>query len=101
MYHRFNDVLKIKKYLDAIVDTKFGTGSLFILAGIQINMPEPMPDYFQPLIFERYSLGKQKMDLFQSTFGQPPSPAKEFQPLRNLGSQAEPEKVSRCCTGWL
>lgn len=60
-----------KEMLDKIVNVEFGsaTSTLVILTGIQINMPKPFDDYFQPLNF--YILDKQgrKIDLFEETFG--------------------------------
>lgn len=65
-----------KEMLDKIVNVEFGSASstLVILTGIQINMPKPFDDYFQPLNF--YILDKQgrKIDLFEETFG-PVGPA--------------------------
>jgi hypothetical protein len=58
-----------KNLLDEIVSTEFGTGKLVIITGIQINMPRPMNDYFQPKEFYVLQRGKEKIDLFDETFG--------------------------------
>jgi len=57
-----------KEFLEHIVDTDFGNGhgkkgSLILLGGIQINMPKPMSDFFQPLIFEIRTKGEPVIDL--------------------------------------
>ena len=40
-----------KNKLDKILTTIFGDGKLVVLSGIQINMPLPSKDYFQPIEF--------------------------------------------------
>lgn len=44
--------------------------SLFLLGGIQINMPKPMPDFFMPLLFEERNADGTVLNLMESTFGQ-------------------------------
>jgi len=69
LIHAVYDVSK--KFLDNIVSTEFGDrqGKLFLLCGVQINMPKPMEDFFQPLAFEMLQHGKERVDLFEETFG--------------------------------
>ncbi|CAB9500553.1 Inherit from NOG: Low-co2 inducible protein [Seminavis robusta] len=58
--------------LDKIVSLDFGgpESTLTILTGVQINMPEPMEDYFQPLEFYvKEKNGGDTVDLFEQTFG--------------------------------
>jgi hypothetical protein len=55
-----------KENIDRVVNTEFGTkgiSKLVILGGIQINMPAPMTDYFQPLMFEIRIDGEETVDL--------------------------------------
>ena len=66
-------------FIDGIVDSDFHQqeghrGHLFVLGGIQINMPYPLPDYFQPLMFECRTHGKQTVDLMDVSFGDPTGP---------------------------
>mmetsp|Transcript_17758 Transcript_17758/g.26898 ORF Transcript_17758/g.26898 Transcript_17758/m.26898 type:complete len:341 (-) Transcript_17758:187-1209(-) len=60
-----------KDMLDQIVNVDFGsdTSTLVVLTGVQINMPRPFDDYFQPLSF--FTLDKKggETDLFAKTFG--------------------------------
>ena len=45
-------------FLEDIISKKFGIDKksrIVILGGIQINMPLPLTDYFQPLMFESRS----------------------------------------------
>lgn len=46
-----------------------GKPNLYLLGGIQINMPKPMPDFFMPLMFERRNANGTVTDLMESTFG--------------------------------
>lgn len=57
-----------KKMLDEILNTHFGSGKLFVLCGVQINMPRPMSDYFQPRAFYVLQANKPTVDLFDTTF---------------------------------
>ena len=59
------------KMLRKIVNVDFGSeqSTLAILTGIQINMPEPMEDYFQPLSFYVMDKQGQEMHLFEEAFG--------------------------------
>merc|ERR1719161_651330 len=41
----------VLEHLLEIVNTNFGKGKLVLLGGIQINMPPPCTDHFQPLYF--------------------------------------------------
>ena len=47
-------------FLKKIINTK--KGRVIVLGGIQINMPRPMNDYFQPLVFEIYEQDKEVVD---------------------------------------
>jgi hypothetical protein len=47
-------------FLEQIVNTK--KGRLIMLGGIQINMPRPMNDYFQPMFFQVWEEGKPIVD---------------------------------------
>jgi len=58
-----------KRLLDEIVSTEFGGGKLIVLTGVQINMPRPMNDYFQPKEFYILQKGQEKVDLYDETFG--------------------------------
>lgn len=42
----------VKDSIMAILNHNFGDGHIVLLGGIQLNMPEPLPDYFQPLTFQ-------------------------------------------------
>jgi hypothetical protein len=46
-----------------VVNTKFGSGYLILLGGIQINMPAPYAEHFLPLLFEARQEGKETIDL--------------------------------------
>jgi hypothetical protein len=60
-----------KAMLDEIVSIDFGdeNSMLFVLSGIQINMPFDFEDYFQPLSFEVQKKDGTVVDLFGQTFG--------------------------------
>ena len=53
----------IEQKLMRIVNTNFGSGKLVLLGGIQINMPEPYDDHFQPKFFKVMSQGGETVDL--------------------------------------
>ena len=59
-----------KEMLDEIVSTNFGgnESKLVILTGIQINMPEPFDDYFQPLSFVCHNKQGNTINLLEETF---------------------------------
>ena len=59
-----------KKMLDKVVSTNFGSDSskLFVLTGIQINMPQGFEDFFQPLTFEQHTKDGKVVDLMNRTF---------------------------------
>ena len=59
-----------KRMLDDIASMEFGDedSTLIILSGIQINMPRPFQDYFQPLAFEVRGKDGQKIDLMEDCF---------------------------------
>lgn len=61
-----------KKMLDSIVkDWQIGDDNscLFVLTGIQINMPFEFEDWFMPISFVMHSNDGTKLDLFERTFG--------------------------------
>lgn len=67
-----------KEFLDGIVDVNItdlhgNPVKIAILGGIQINMPRPMADFFQPLLFEIREKGKPNLDLLEKTFYPDPS----------------------------
>lgn len=82
-----------KDLLDTIVNVDFGgpNSTLVILTGVQINMPRPFDDFFQPLNF--YILDKEgkKIDLFHETFG-PPETVEST--LRRKMSRGLPQQIS-------
>jgi hypothetical protein len=43
--------------------------TLYVLGGVQINMPKPMHDFFQPLMFEVRKPDGTVVDLMETTFG--------------------------------
>lgn len=49
-----------------IVNTKFGSGNLVLLGGIQINLPDPHQDHFQPLHFSVRSAKGAPTDLMHA-----------------------------------
>lgn len=61
-----------REFLDRIVHTEFGVkktaGRLIILGGVQVNMPRPLPDFFQPLMFEIRKQGEPTIDLMSEAF---------------------------------
>lgn len=60
-----------KHMLDSIISTDFGCdkSTLLVLTGIQINMPSPHKDYFQPLTFDLHRKDGTVIDLLPETFG--------------------------------
>lgn len=60
-----------KDMLDQIVSTNFGDdmSMLFVMSGIQINMPFDFEDYFEPISFEVHRKDGSVTDLFPLTFG--------------------------------
>lgn len=82
-----------KELLDTIVNVDFGgpNSTLVVLTGVQINMPRPFDDFFQPLNF--YILDKEgtKIDLFHETFG-PPETVEST--LRRKISRGLPQQIS-------
>jgi len=62
-----------KDFVEGIVDAeaKCYAGKharIVVLGGIQVNMPYPMADYFQPLTFMVFEHGKPPVDLLESAF---------------------------------
>jgi len=54
----------VRDKIQRIVNHDFGqTGQLVLIGGIQINMPEPYVDHFQPLLFTTVSMTSSKVDL--------------------------------------
>lgn len=60
-----------KDMLEQCLSTEFGDANsmLFVLTGIQINMPFEFEDYFQPLSFEVRKKDGSVIDLYQDAFG--------------------------------
>jgi hypothetical protein len=60
-----------KKMLDKVISTNFGNGKglLCVLSGIQINMPRPFEDYFQPISFMIYRKDEEPVDILPKAFG--------------------------------
>lgn len=61
--------------MDEIVHCDFGHEEgqvkkphLILLGGIQINMPQPMHDFFLPLMFEVRTNGEPTVDLMETVF---------------------------------
>lgn len=62
-------------FMHRIIDPNFHQtdgkkGSLYLLGGIQINMPRPMPDYFVPYTFQKLTYLEETIDLMEETFKQ-------------------------------
>ena len=58
----------------AIVNTDFGSGHLVLLGGVQINLPYPYEDHFEPLLFRVLAKGAAPRDLLSEfTFAAPAS----------------------------
>jgi len=54
----------VKDRMLKIVNTKFGSGKLVLIGGIQLNMPHPeMEDHFLPMMFEVRQEGQPTKDL--------------------------------------
>jgi len=53
----------VKDNVMQVVNTDFGPGNLVLLGGIQINMPFPYHDHFQPRMFEVHRHGHDVQDL--------------------------------------
>ena len=60
-----------KDMLEQCLSTEFGDANsmLFVMTGIQINMPFEFEDYFQPLSFEVRKKDGSVIDLYQEAFG--------------------------------
>jgi hypothetical protein len=60
-----------KAMLDEIVSIDFGCDKsmLFVLSGIQLNMPFDFEDWFEPLVFEVRKADGTVLDLYEQTFG--------------------------------
>ena len=79
----------IHNFINQIVNVDFHQehpGKLILLGGIQINMPKPMDDYFQPLLFEIRSLNKETIDLM-NIFD------KNLNPTGNVNATSIPEEL--------
>ena len=87
----------IKEHLLRIVDHSFGKGKLVLVGGVQINLPAPYDDHFQPKFFQAFDESMQGEDLlselsFAASRRRPvPSPFPSFPPTpspciyRNIG----------------
>jgi hypothetical protein len=56
----------IEEEMFHIINTNFGSGNLVLIGGIQINMPYPLPGYFQPLHFSIRSANSPPRDLLSA-----------------------------------
>ncbi len=54
-----------RDYLKEIVSPQY-KGRVILCGGIQINMPRPCDDYFEPYFFEVYEDGKKVRDLMHA-----------------------------------
>jgi len=79
----------VKEKLLDIVHTSFGSGKLAIIGGIQLNMPAPFRDHFQPLFFEIRSKDAPPVDLmpaFEYVHADPALYGVREHPERRLGN---------------
>lgn len=53
----------VREKVEGIINNDFGPGHLVLLGGIQINMPSPCEDHFQPLMFRVMQKNKAPVDL--------------------------------------
>ncbi|EOD17527.1 hypothetical protein EMIHUDRAFT_234190 [Emiliania huxleyi CCMP1516] len=53
----------VKEKLLGIINTDFGSGKLILVGGIQINMPKPWEDHFQPLYYKVHQKGAEPVDI--------------------------------------
>lgn len=58
----------VKNNMLNITNTKYGNGNLVLIGGIQINMPAPYADHFQPLFLQVRAEGKEPIDLLPGFF---------------------------------
>jgi len=83
-------------YLEKIVNTK--KGRLILLGGIQINMPRPINDYFQPLYFQIWEEGKpivDKLHVFEreaADINKATAPASQMGADTDIDAPPEPPK---------
>ena len=54
---------RVEENILRIINTKFGSGKLVLLGGIQINLPAPYEDHFMPKFFKVMSEGGETVDL--------------------------------------
>eukprot|EP00927_Polykrikos_kofoidii_P047924 TRINITY_DN42200_c0_g2_i1.p1 TRINITY_DN42200_c0_g2~~TRINITY_DN42200_c0_g2_i1.p1 ORF type:complete len:597 (-),score=46.07 TRINITY_DN42200_c0_g2_i1:312-2102(-) len=89
----------VREKLLAVVNTKFGSGKLILVGGIQINMPEPYADRFQPLLFQVQSANTEPIDLLDKfRFEQPFAPTSA---LKSGSSSVAIEKFNNKMFTWL
>jgi len=73
-----------------IINTKFGSGRLVLIGGIQINMPYPeYADHFLPLFWEVRQEGKESFDLMDRFFNAPIQQDLRRAPWAGVGAQRE------------
>jgi hypothetical protein len=53
----------VEEKMLTIVNNNFGSGKLVLLGGIQINVPQPYKDHFQPIMFKVISKDGSQVDL--------------------------------------
>ena len=47
-----------QKLIRSIIDVDITDGApVILLGGVQINMPDPLPDFYLPLCFKRFTQG--------------------------------------------
>jgi len=76
-----------KAFLDKMVDVKItdlhgNAVKICLLGGIQINMPRPMPGFFQPLLFQILEYGKPTKDVLEEAFFSSSIDAPAFSAMR-------------------
>ncbi|KAK3269280.1 hypothetical protein CYMTET_22272 [Cymbomonas tetramitiformis] len=93
----------IKEEMMTIVNTDFGSGKLVLIGGVQINMPAPFEDHFQPLMFQvcnpqEKPTATNGTDLLQYLICQPPVPRRWSEHCsdcdsRQMSSELKPERL--------
>lgn len=56
----------VRDQLEAVLDSRFGSGCLVLIGGVQINMPFGFEEHFVPLVFEVRQEGKPAVDLLEA-----------------------------------
>jgi len=80
----------VKDRMQRIVNTKFGSGRLVLIGGIQLNMPYPQfDDHFLPLMFEVRQEGQPTMDLMNTFSNVSVQQDLKRSPWASVGAQRE------------